>query len=254
MFKLARCSFACVAIVALFVLATEATVRAGQGSAGPSNKTSQTKKTTKKRKKAQRVVPLVIVRSAPTTQAPTPVAPGAPVVGDFGIPATSVSRATVTASQSSGGVKILPLKSPGIGPAVTATAGQLIISEFRVRGPSGANDEFIEIYNASGADHTVAASSGTGYGVAASDGTVRCSIPNGTVIPNRGHYLCTNSVAYSLGSYPAGNGTTATGDATYTTDIPDNAGIALFNNNAGGGSFVLANRIFSTKKVAGTPH
>lgn len=28
--------------------------------------------------------------------------------------------------------------------AGTATAGQLIISEFRVRGPSGANDEFIE--------------------------------------------------------------------------------------------------------------
>jgi hypothetical protein len=127
--------------------------------------------------------------------------------------------------------------------AQTATAGQIIISEFRVRGPSGANDEFIEIYNASGADHTVTAASGTGYGVAASDGTTRCSIPNGTVIPNRGHYLCVNSVAYSLGSYPAGNGTTATGDATYAVDIPDNAGIAIFNNNTGGGSYVLANRL-----------
>ncbi|HEY5883056.1 MAG TPA: hypothetical protein VIT88_00130 [Pyrinomonadaceae bacterium] len=121
--------------------------------------------------------------------------------------------------------------------------GQLIISEFRVRGPNGANDEFIEIYNNSGADHTVTAASGTGYGVAASDGTTRCSIPNGTVIPNRGHYLCVNSVGYSLASYPAGNGTTATGDATYTTNIPDNAGIAIFNNNTGGGSYVLANRM-----------
>jgi Lamin Tail Domain len=127
--------------------------------------------------------------------------------------------------------------------AQTATAGQLVISEFRVRGPNGANDEFIEIYNASGADHTVTAASGTGYGVAASDGTTRCSIPNGTVIPNRGHYLCNNSVGYSLASYPAGNGTTATGDATYATDIPDNAGIALFNNNTGGGSYILANRL-----------
>jgi hypothetical protein len=127
--------------------------------------------------------------------------------------------------------------------AQTATAGQLLISEFRVRGPNGANDEFIEIYNNSGADHTVTAASGTGYGVAASDGTTRCSIPNGTVIPNRGHYLCTNSVGYSLASYPSGNGTTATGDATYTTDIPDNAGIALFNNNSGGGSYILANRL-----------
>jgi hypothetical protein len=126
--------------------------------------------------------------------------------------------------------------------AQTATAGQIIISEFRVRGPSGANDEFIEIYNASGADHTVTAASGTGYGVAASDGTTRCSIPNGTVIPHRGHFLCVNSVAYSLASYPAGSGT-ATGDATYTTDIPDNAGIAIFNNNTGGGSYILANRL-----------
>jgi hypothetical protein len=127
--------------------------------------------------------------------------------------------------------------------AQTATAGQLLISEFRVRGPNGANDEFIEIYNNIGADHTVTAASGSGYGVAASDGTTRCSIPNGTVIPARGHYLCVNSVGYSLASYPAGNGTTATGDATYTTDIPDNAGIAIFNNNTGGGSYILANRL-----------
>ncbi len=126
--------------------------------------------------------------------------------------------------------------------ASQTVSAQLIISEFRVRGPNGANDEFIELYNNSGADHTVAAASGTGYGVAASDGTTRCSIPNGTVIPNRGHYLCVNSVGYSLASYPAGNGTTATGDATYTTDIPDNAGIALFNNNTGGASYSLANR------------
>jgi hypothetical protein len=122
--------------------------------------------------------------------------------------------------------------------AQTATAGQLLISEFRLRGPSGANDEFIEIYNNVGADHTVVAASGTGYGVAASDGTTRCSIPNGTVIPAGGHYLCTNSAGggYSLGGY-------ATGDATFTTDIPDNAGIALFNNNSGGGSYSLANRL-----------
>lgn len=117
--------------------------------------------------------------------------------------------------------------------------GQLIISEFRLRGPNGANDEFIELYNNSGADHTVAGG-GTGYGVAAPD--VRCVIPNGTVIPNRGHYLCVNSVGYSLASYPAGNGTTATGDATYTTDIPDNAGIAIFNTSVGA-NFTLANRL-----------
>src|SRR4029450_13037127 len=118
---------------------------------------------------------------------------------------------------------------------VVHAAGSLIISEFRLRGPSGAQDEFIEIYNDSGADHTVAAISGAGYAIAASDGVVRCTIPNGTVIPARGHWLCTNSATYSLGG-------AAAGDGTYVTDNPDNAGIALFNNNTGGGSFILANR------------
>ena len=120
-------------------------------------------------------------------------------------------------------------------PAITPAAGTLLISEFRLRGPSGASDEFIEIYNNSGAAHTVTAISGTGYSVAASDGVVRCTIPNATVIPAGGHFLCTNSVAYSLSAY-------ATADATYVTDIPDNAGIALFNNNTGGAFFSLANR------------
>jgi hypothetical protein len=120
--------------------------------------------------------------------------------------------------------------------AQTATAGQILISEFRVRGPNGATDEFVELYNNIGSSHTVVAASGTGYGVAASDGTTRCSIPNGTVIPAGGRFLCTNSVGYSLGGYAAG-------DQTFATDIPDNAGIAIFNNNTGGGSYSLANRL-----------
>jgi hypothetical protein len=117
-----------------------------------------------------------------------------------------------------------------------AGAGELIISEFRLRGPAGANDEFVEIYNASGTDFTVQTIDGSaGYAVAASDGVVRFTIPNGTVIPAKGHYLGANSVAYSL----AGN---ATGDVTYTTDIPDNAGIALFNT-ATPANFSLATRL-----------
>jgi hypothetical protein len=130
-------------------------------------------------------------------------------------------------------------------------AGSLIISEFRLSGLNGAQDEFIEIYNDSGADHTVAAISGGGYAIAASDGVTRCTIPNGTVIPARGHWLCVNSAGYALGAYPSGSGN-ATGDGSYTLDIPVNAGIALFNNNTGGGSFSLANRfdaVGSTSEV-----
>ena len=218
--------------------------------------TAQTTSPSKKRKKKKSTTvlalpsqPLVVFSpSAIETSTTAPVAPVAPVspvtmesVQEVGVPTT---RDVVRASKTSG-VHVSPTIVPT---PLVASAGQLVISEFRVRGPgvggsTAASDEFIEIANVSGADHTVAALSGTGYGVAASDGVTRCSIPNGTVIPNKGHYLCVNSVGYSLASYPAGNGTTATGDATYTTDIPDNAGIALFNNNTGGASYSLANRL-----------
>jgi len=216
---------------------------------------SAKKRNVKRKSKAARSVPIFVMPMAPQREPVIVTAPVlTPTVRDTGLlnmsapsQATRQAAPTVPSASATGsgtGSGDNDGKRSGwyrFSPA-SPTAGSLIISEFRLRGPSGANDEFIEIYNDSGADHTVAALSGSGYGVAASDGTLRCSIPNGTVIPARGHYLCTNSVAYSLGSYPAGNGTTATGDATYATDIPDNAGIALFNNNTGGGSFTLANR------------
>ena len=116
---------------------------------------------------------------------------------------------------------------------VTGQSGAaLLISEFRVRGPNGANDEFVELYNNSNSAHVVASSDGSsGYSIAASDGVARCVIPNGTVIPARGHFLCANVVGYSLASYPAGNGTTATPDVSFTNNINDNAGIALFSTS-----------------------
>ena len=196
---------------------------------------SQTK--SKKRKKKKAATNNFVVFGTYAPQRSLPVATAAPTVTADSV---AIAKGGVSAAQTPP-IRVLPVEPPTFN--ITATAGQLIISEFRVRGPNGMNDEFIEIFNNSGADHTVDALSGSGYGVAASDGTTRCSIPNGTVIPNRGHYLCVNSVGYSLASYPAGNGTTATGDATYTTDIPDNAGIALFNNNSGGASYSLANRL-----------
>ena len=78
--------------------------------------------------------------------------------------------------------------------APIAQAGDLIISEFRLRGTTGVNDEFVEIYNPLPADNTVATFDGSsGFALAASDGIARFVIPNGTVIPSRGHYLGVNS-------------------------------------------------------------
>lgn len=49
-------------------------------------------------------------------------------------------------------------------------------------------------------------------------------------------------MGYSLEDYPAGNGTTATGDISYVSNIDDNAGIALFNTSTPA-NFLLANRL-----------
>jgi subtilisin-like proprotein convertase family protein len=165
---------------------------------------------------------------------------------------------------------------------VVSPVRPLIINEFRLRGPGGANDEYVELYNNSDSPINVSAvDASAGWALAAADGVVRFVIPNGTVIPARAHYLGVNSNGYSLGNYPNGNapisgdpkrtpgrsttrndgdiaealgiplnsddsfavnGPTASGDVSYTTDIPDNAGIALFIT-ANPANFTLANRL-----------
>lgn len=133
-----------------------------------------------------------------------------------------------------------------------AGAGDLIISEFRNRGPNGVADEYVEIYNNSGSALTVQTVDGSGgYSIVAQDNIARCTIPNGTVIPARGYYLCVNSQGYSLGNYPAGNGTTATGDATFTTDIPDNNGVALFRSSSTFDATTLLDSVGFTSTPAG---
>ncbi|MEO6393854.1 MAG: hypothetical protein ABIP75_18520 [Pyrinomonadaceae bacterium] len=110
----------------------------------------------------------------------------------------------------------------------------ILISEFRLRGPNGADDEYLEFYNNSRSALTVSTTDASaGWALVASDGIARFVIPNGTVIPAYGHYLATNSVGYGLVGY-------ATPDITFATDIPDNAGMALFNSST---TFTLANRL-----------
>ncbi len=122
-------------------------------------------------------------------------------------------------------------------------AGTLIISEFRLRGPAGVNDEFVELYNNTDADITVSTVDGSaGWAVVSADNTAtpKFTIPNGTIIPARGHYLGVNSNGYTLANYGGTNA--ATGDVAYTTDIPDNTGLALFNT-ANSLFFTMENRL-----------
>src|SRR6185436_4177912 len=96
----------------------------------------------------------------------------------------------------------------------TNQPGTILISELRTSGPAGAGDDFVEIYNNSDSPVTVTASdASSGYGLfkmGASCGATPVLIgviPNGTVIPARGHYLFVGS-AYSLADY-GGSGAAA---------------------------------------------
>ena len=144
------------------------------------------------------------------------------------------------------------------------TSPQLVISEFRLRGTAtphdyGEKNEFVELHNASDSPLTVCASDGSdGWTLAAraASGTSPApvfTVPNGTMIPARGHYLAVNRgpYGYSLASHGAGHGTTATGDIAYATDIADNAGLALFKTS-NPAQFTLANRLDAVGSTAET--
>ena len=164
---------------------------------------------------------------------------------------------TVNLSNPTGGATIAD--STGTGTITDPTSGgQVLISEFRFRGATynagggvdGSRDEYIELYNNTNEPITVGASDGSaGWSVAAiaGDGTTVihvATIPAGTIIPARGHYLVAHSDTpvnpstggYSLGGY-------AVPDLLYlTAEVTDGAGVALFRT-AEAANFNAANRL-----------
>jgi hypothetical protein len=108
------------------------------------------------------------------------------------------------------------------GAAGKCKAGRALISEFRLSTPDRLNDEYIEIYNNSDSDLVVqAVDGGAGWAVVEEGlggGSRRLvTIPNGTVIPARGHFLAASEGGrYSLSNY-GGTGQ-ANADTTYRRD------------------------------------
>jgi hypothetical protein len=131
------------------------------------------------------------------------------------------------------GVNFTGAVSVNSAPAV----GSVIISEFRQQGPGGAADDFVELYNNTDADITVATNDGTaGWGLAGTGLVQYTVIPKGTVIPARGHFLAVGA-GYSLRGY-------AGGDLNLNTNIAPNSGIGLFNT-ANSGNWTAGNLIDS---------
>ncbi|HLB47050.1 MAG TPA: lamin tail domain-containing protein, partial [Anaerolineales bacterium] len=112
---------------------------------------------------------------------------------------------------------------PGAGSLpVRAISSNIVISEFRTRGPNGSNDEFVELYNLSGSAVNIGGWKINGSNSAGSTST-RLTVSAGTILNPGCYYLATNSSTPSYsGSVP--------GNQTYTTGIADDGGIALLDS------------------------
>ena len=92
----------------------------------------------------------------------------------------------------------------------TAALADVLSPDSFVVGPAGTTDEFVEIYNNTDAPIVVQATDASnGWTVSISNGEITGPlfvIPNGTLIPARGHYLGGHATGYSLCNYPSGYG------------------------------------------------
>ena len=106
---------------------------------------------------------------------------------------------------------------------VRAVSTTVVISEFRVRGPNGAADEFVELFNGSSSPVDIG-----GWRIAGSNNaagvSTRATVPGGTTIGAGCFYLITNSSA-SGGPYSG----SVPGNLTFSVGITDDGGIGLFN-------------------------
>lgn len=102
--------------------------------------------------------------------------------------------------------------------ALPALASDLVISQFRTRGPAGGNDEFVELYNAGHAPVDL-----SGYKLMASNSSgttgTRATLGAATLAPGC-FYLLVNSAS-------SGYSGSVAGDANYSTGITDNGGLAI---------------------------
>jgi hypothetical protein len=114
------------------------------------------------------------------------------------------------------------ISASALGPAsLSAVSTTIVISEFRVRGPSGGSDEFVELYNASPGPVNIGGWKLKGSNNAGTT-SVRATVPLNVIVPRGCHYLFTNSSS-SGGPYSGA----VPGDQSYATGITDDGGLAI---------------------------
>ena len=123
--------------------------------------------------------------------------------------------ALLNISSNAGGVATVALAGQALNTSVGHT---ILISEFRFRGPAGANDEFVEIYNNGALPIDI-----SGYLLRGSNNagtvTTRATIGAGVSLPAYAHFLFVNAAAS-----PA---VVALANQTYGTGFTDDGGVAI---------------------------
>ncbi|HTX92616.1 MAG TPA: lamin tail domain-containing protein [Anaerolineales bacterium] len=136
---------------------------------------------------------------------------------------TPTATATATASSTP---TASPTATTSLTPSMTFTPiapTHIVISEFRSRGQDGSDDEFVELYNPTGATVNIG---GWSIRRSASCGTTTYSlltITSGTSLKPGQHYLAA-STNFSLA-------TLVPPDQTYSAALADDGGIALLNSS-----------------------
>lgn len=108
--------------------------------------------------------------------------------------------------------------------ATPVLGSDLTISQFRVRGPSGGNDEFVELHNGGASPVDVGGYTFQGSNASGTVGT-RATLPAGTQIAPGCYLLLTNTASNGYSG-------SVTGDVDYKTGVTDTGGLALVD--AGG--------------------
>ena len=145
------------------------------------------------------------------------LAPGATTTASvtFGPTSFGTKTATLNVTSNAGGIATATLTGRGLNTSVGHT---LLISEFRFRGPGGANDEFVEIYNNGATPIDI-----SGYLLRGSNSagtvTTRATVGPGVSLPAYAHYLFVNGAAGAV--------IVALANQTYSTGFTDDGGVAI---------------------------
>jgi hypothetical protein len=159
------------------------------------------------------------VDAAPARQPLAELASDTPVTPTVTLPPTPTDTPTDTLTPS-----VTPTAT--LTPTNTPTAPtHIVISEFRTLGPNGANDEFVELYNPTGAAVNIGGWLIRKSSACATGTTSLVTITSGTILQPGQHYL---AAAKDPNDPNASSITNA--DQTFSPGIADNGGVALVNS------------------------